>query len=87
LIIWHAVRNSAVPLLTIVGLQVNRFLGATVVIEAVFGLAGLGELILGATLQKDYVVIQGVVLIMAIFVIVTNLIVDVSYRLVDPRIR
>jgi peptide/nickel transport system permease protein len=87
LIIWHAVRNSAVPLLTIVGLQVNRFLGATVVIEAVFGLAGLGELILNATLQKDFVVIQGVVLVMAIVVIVTNLIVDISYRLVDPRIR
>jgi peptide/nickel transport system permease protein len=87
LIIWHAVRNSAVPLLTILGLQVNRFLGATVVIEAVFGLAGLGQLILSATLQKDFVVIQGVVLIMAIVVIVTNLIVDISYRLVDPRIR
>jgi peptide/nickel transport system permease protein len=87
LIIWHAVRNSAVPLLTIVGLQVNRFLGATVVIEAIFGLAGLGQLILNATLEKDFVVIQGVVLIMAIVVIVTNLIVDISYRLVDPRIR
>jgi peptide/nickel transport system permease protein len=87
LIIVHALKNSSVPLLTIGGLQVNRFLGATVVIEAVFGLSGLGQLIMNATLQKDFVVIQGVVLVMAVLVIATNIIVDFAYRLVDPRIR
>jgi peptide/nickel transport system permease protein len=87
LIICHSLKNSGVPLLTIVGLQINRFLGATVVIEAVFGLSGLGQLILNATLQKDFVVIQGVVLIMAVLVIATNILVDGAYRIVDPRIR
>lgn len=86
-VIRHALKNSSVPLLTIVGLQVNRFLGATVVIEAVFGITGLGNLIMNATLQKDFIVIQGVVLIMAVIVIFTNVLVDLSYRLVDPRIR
>jgi peptide/nickel transport system permease protein len=87
LVVWHAVRNSAVPLLTIVGLQVNRFLGASVIIESVFGLSGLGQLVYNATLEKDFIVIQGAVLVMAIFVIATNLVVDIAYRLVDPRIK
>ncbi|WP_134322045.1 ABC transporter permease [Cumulibacter soli] len=86
-VIRHALKNSGVPLLTIVGLQINRFLGATVVIDTIFGLGGLGSLIMGATLKKDMVVIQGVVLVMAVIVIMTNVIVDLSYRLVDPRIR
>lgn len=86
-VIGHALKNSSVPLLTIVGLQVNRFLGATVVIESIFGLGGLGQLIITATLQKDFVVVQGVVLITAFAVIVTNILVDLCYLLVDPRIR
>ena len=86
-LVWHALRNSAVPLLTILGLQVNQFLGASVIIETVFGLNGLGQLVYNATLEKDFVVIQGVVLVMAIFVIATNLVVDIAYRLVDPRIK
>ena len=87
LVIKHALKNSSVPLITILGLQVNRFLGATVVIEAVFGITGMGSLVLTATLQKDFTVIQGVILVMAVLVIVTNVIVDLLYRVVDPRIR
>lgn len=87
-IVWrHALKNAAVPLITILGLQVNRSLGATVVIETVFGIAGLGNLVVGATLQKDFPVIQGVILTMVLIVVLTNLLVDVAYRVVDPRIR
>ena len=86
-IMWRALKNCSVPILTIVGLLLNSYLGATVVIEAVFGIPGLGGLILNATLQKDYPIIQGVVLVMAVIVILTNLVVDIAYRLVDPRIR
>jgi peptide/nickel transport system permease protein len=87
-IVWrHALKNAAVPLVTILGLQVNRSLGATVVIETVFGIAGLGNLVVGATLQKDFPVIQGVILTMVLIVVVTNLLVDVAYRVIDPRIR
>jgi len=87
-IVWrHALKGSAVPLLTIVGLQVSRFLGATVVVEAVFGISGIGTLVVSAAQNRDYPVVEGVVVVMAVLVILTNFVVDVSYRLVDPRIR
>ncbi|WP_219415347.1 ABC transporter permease [Pseudonocardia nigra] len=87
-IVWqHALKNAALPLATVTGLLVNSFLGATVVIETVFGIPGLGSLVVGATLQRDFPVIQGVVLTMVVLVVVTNLLVDISYRLIDPRTR
>ncbi|MPY95798.1 MAG: ABC transporter permease subunit [Acidimicrobiia bacterium] len=87
-IVWrHAFKNASVPLVTILGLRINRLLGATVVIEAVFGIAGLGNLVVGATLQKDFPIIQGVILTMVVIVVFTNLLVDITYRLIDPRIR
>lgn len=87
-IVWtHALKGSAVPLVTIVGLQVSRLLGATVVVEAVFGIPGMGSLVVSAAENRDYPVVQGVVVVMAAIVILVNLVVDVSYRLLDPRIR
>lgn len=86
-IMLRALKNASIPLITIGGLVLNSFLGATVVIEAVFGISGLGGLILRSTLQKDYPVIQGVVLTMAVMVIIVNLIVDIAYRVIDPRIK
>lgn len=86
-VVLHALKNSAIPLLTVVGLEINAALGATVVVESVFGLSGLGNLIFSATLRKDYVVIQGVVLVMALIVITVNVVVDILYRVVDPRIQ
>jgi peptide/nickel transport system permease protein len=87
-IVWrHALKGAAVPLLTIIGLQVSRFLGAAVVVEAVFGIPGIGTLVVGAAQNQDYPVVEGVVLVMALIVIVVNFAVDVSYRLFDPRIR
>ena len=87
-IVWkHALKNSAVPLVTMLGLQINRSLGATVVIETVFGIAGLGSLVVGATLQKDFPIIQGVILAMVLIVVFTNLLIDIIYRVIDPRIR
>lgn len=86
-IVWlHALKNSSLPFATIIGIQVSRLLGSAVVIEAVFGLSGMGSLVVDATNQRDYAVIQGVVLVAAIIVLVTNTLVDISYRLLDPRI-
>lgn len=86
-IVWrHALKNAAVPLLTIVGLQINRFLGATVVIEAVFGISGMGTLAVAAAQKHDLPIVQGVVIVMVLVVVVTNLITDLAYRLFDPRI-
>ena len=86
-VIRRAFKNSALPTLTICGLVFNHFLGATVVIEAVFGVGGLGGQIVIGTLQNDYPIIQGVVLVTAVIVILVNLIVDLLYRVVDPRTR
>lgn len=87
-IVWvHAMRSAAVPLVTIVGLQVSRFLGAVVVVEAVFGISGIGTLVVSAAQNHDYPVVEGVVIVMALIVILVNFVVDVSYRLLDPRIR
>lgn len=86
--VWrHALKGAAVPLMTVIGLQVSRFLGATVVVEAVFGIAGVGTLVVGAAQNKDFPVVEGVVLVMAFMVILTNFAVDASYRIFDPRIR
>ncbi|WP_153505963.1 ABC transporter permease [Cumulibacter manganitolerans] len=86
-VVFRAFKNCAVPTLTIAGLVFNSFLGTTVVIEAVFGVGGLGGQIVTGTLQKDYPIIQGVVLITAAIVIVVNLVVDILYRVADPRTR
>jgi peptide/nickel transport system permease protein len=87
-IVWlHAMKGATVPMVTIIGLQVRWFLGAVVVVEAVFGIPGLGTLMVGAAQNQDYPVIEGVVLLMAAIVIVVNFAVDVCYLLVDPRIR
>ncbi|MCU1504709.1 MAG: putative oligopeptide transporter (permease) [Ilumatobacteraceae bacterium] len=87
-IVWrHALKNCAGQLITIFGLQVNRFLGATVVIEAVFAISGVGTLVVNATQKHDFRVVQGVVMVMVLVVLVTNLFVDIISRLFDPRIR
>jgi peptide/nickel transport system permease protein len=85
--IWkHALKNSGLPLATIIGLLVSRVLGATVVVEALFAIPGIGSLVVQATTQRDYPVIQGIVLVTALLVLATNLLVDIAYRIIDPRI-
>jgi peptide/nickel transport system permease protein len=86
-IIWrHGLGNVAVTLLTLTGLLFSRLLGATVVMEAVFAIPGLGSLIVVSTINKDFPVIQGVVLVLVMVVIVTNLIVDLLCTAIDPRV-
>jgi len=83
----HVLRNAMIPVLTIVGLEFGRLLSGTVVIEVVFARPGIGRLLVDAILKKDFQVVQGVVLVSAIFYLLVNLIVDLSYSFVDPRIR
>jgi peptide/nickel transport system permease protein len=86
-ILWkHGLKNVSVPLLTVIGLLINRLLGATVVIEAVFAIPGTGSLVVNAAIGKDFPVVQGVVLTMVILVIVVNLVVDALYSFLDPRV-
>ena len=83
----HALKNAAVPVITIIGIGVALLIGGAVVTESVFAIPGLGRLTLDAILRRDYPVIQGVVLIFSFVYVLVNLAVDLVYTLVDPRIR
>ncbi len=87
-VLWrHALRNALIPVLTILGLQFAFLLAGTIIIENVFYLPGLGRLIFQAITQRDLIVVEGVVMLLVATVIVINLIVDLSYAIVDPRLR
>jgi peptide/nickel transport system permease protein len=83
----HALRNAVLPVVTIAGIQMGNVLGGSVVVESVFAWPGLGRLLFEAVLQRDYPLLLGGLLFTATLVIVSNILTDASYRLVDPRIR
>ncbi len=83
----HTVRNALVPILTITGIQLATLLGGVIVVEVVFAWPGLGRLVYNAVAARDYPVIQGAVLLIAVLFLAINLLVDVLYAVVDPRIR
>ncbi|MFC3125466.1 ABC transporter permease [Pseudoroseomonas globiformis] len=86
-ILWqHGLKNVALTLLTVVGLVFNRALGATVAIEAVFAIPGTGSLVVAAATNKDFPVVQGVVFVLVLIVIGLNLLIDLLYSLLDPRV-
>jgi peptide/nickel transport system permease protein len=87
-VLWrHALRNAMIPVLTILGLQFAFLLAGTIIIENVFYLPGLGRLVFQAITQRDLIVVESVVMLLVASVIVVNLLVDLSYALVDPRLR
>lgn len=86
-IIRHVLRNALIPVVTIVGLQFGRLLGGTVVIETVFGRQGVGRVAIQALQTRDMPTIQGTVLFLALVYVGVNLLVDLSYAVLDPRIR
>jgi len=83
----HALRNALIPVVTVVGIQFGYLLGGTVVVEEIFGIPGMGRLVLYAIYQRDYPVVQAVVLLSACLFVLVNLMVDVLYAVLDPRIR
>jgi len=83
----HALRNAAVPILTVIGIGVALLIGGAVVTESVFGLPGLGRLTVEAVLSRDFPTIQTVILLFSVVYVVINLLIDVAYTLFDPRIR
>lgn len=82
----HALRNALIPVVTVVGLQLGFVLNGAVVIEIVFQRPGLGDLLVDAVFARDYPIVQGVVLVVAVSFVITNLLVDLTYRYLDPRI-
>jgi peptide/nickel transport system permease protein len=86
-ILWkHGLKNVSVPLLTVIGLQINRLFSATVVVEVVFAIPGMGGLVVPAALAKDFPVVQGVVLTMAVLNVLINFVVDAVIAYLDPRV-
>ena len=83
----HVLRNALIPVVTVLGLQLGTLIGGAVITEYVFALPGVGRLVVDAVFARDYPLVQGVVLLIAIGFIVSNLLVDVLYGLIDPRIR
>jgi ABC-type dipeptide/oligopeptide/nickel transport system permease component len=83
----HALKNALIPVVTIFGLQFGQLLAGTVVVETVFARPGLGRLIVDGILNKDFPMVQGVVLVVAVSYVVVNLLVDLVYAVLDPRIR
>ncbi|MFP5405115.1 MAG: ABC transporter permease, partial [Gammaproteobacteria bacterium] len=82
----HALKNAAVPIVTVIGIGIALLIGGAVVTESVFAIPGLGRLTVDAILRRDYPVIQGVVFVMVLIVIAINLVADVLYGLLDPRV-
>lgn len=83
----HIMKNSAIPIVTMIGLGVSHLISGVVVVETVFAIPGVGRLVVEAILQRDYPVIQGVTLLSSVVYILVNLFVDISYSFFDPRIR
>ena len=86
-VIKHAFRNALIPVLTVIGLTIATLIGGAVVTETVFGLPGVGNLIVSAVLRRDYPVIQGALLIISGLYVLINMAVDLLYAVVDPRVR
>jgi peptide/nickel transport system permease protein len=87
LILRHALRNALIPIVTIVGLQVGRLLAGSIIVETVFARQGVGQLAIDAILQKDYPLVQGIILLTASAYVIANLLVDISYGFINPKIR
>jgi len=86
-ILWrHGLKNVGITLVTVIGLVFNRKLGATVIIETVFAIPGMGYAVSYSTVNKDFVVVQGVILVFALIVVTVNLATDLAYALLDPRV-
>ncbi len=86
-VVRHAIRNALIPVITLVGLFVPYVIGGTVILERIFDIPGIGQLLLLAVQDRDYPVITGIFLMVGIFVIAVNLLVDLSYGLLDPKVR
>jgi len=83
----HALRNSLLPVLSVLGVSVSRLLGGAIVTETIFALPGVGILLIDSILGRDYPVVQGVIIVVTVGVFLTNLVVELGYALVDPRVR
>jgi peptide/nickel transport system permease protein len=83
----YALKNSLIPVITLIALQVRSIVGGSLLAEQVFSIAGIGRLILTSVMNRDYLVVQALVLVISGIVVFCNMLLDVAYGIVDPRIR
>jgi peptide/nickel transport system permease protein len=86
-VLKHSLKNAIIPVVTVLGLQIAQIAGGSVIIESIFGLPGMGQFLVEAITQRDYPVIQGINLLIVVIIVATNLLVDLFYAVIDPRIR
>jgi peptide/nickel transport system permease protein len=86
-VVRHMLKNSMIPIVTVLGFQIAGLIGGSVLIERVFGLPGVGRMALDATQSLDYQVVQAVVMLSAVAIVFANLVADLLYSVLDPRIR
>jgi len=86
-VLKHSLKNAIIPVVTVLGLQVAQIAGGAVIIETIFGLPGMGQFLVDAIVQRDYPVIQGINLLIVMIIVTINLLVDLTYAVMDPRIR
>lgn len=87
IVVRHELKNGLIPIVTIMGMQVGMIFGGSVIIETIFNIPGVGRLTVSALFEQDYQIVQASVLIMGMIILLTNLLVDISYAWLDPRIR
>lgn len=88
IVLWgHALRNALIPIITMIGLQLAFLIGGAVIVEVVFAWPGIGLLVVDSIFARDYPVVQGIILIIAVMVVLVNILVDIVYTVLDPRIR
>jgi peptide/nickel transport system permease protein len=86
-VVRHGLRNAMLPVVTVIGLSIGSFLSGAVLTETIFGLAGMGRMLYEGIVGRDYSIIQGATVVIAVIYVVVNLVVDISYAFLDPRIR
>ena len=86
-LLLHALKNAAVPIVTVIGIGIALLISGVVITETVFNIPGLGRLTVDAVLKRDYPIVQGLILVFAAAKVVVNLLIDISYAFLDPRIR
>jgi len=87
ILLVHALKPSSLTLVTVTGINIGRLIGGTVIVESIFALPGIGRLLVGAIYARDFIILQGAVLFVAVGFVVVNFIVDMLYAVLDPRIR
>jgi peptide/nickel transport system permease protein len=87
IVLKHALKNALIPVITLLGMEVRYILGGAVLVETVFNIPGMGRLVVTSVLEKDFIITQACVLVIAIGVLMANLLVDISYGWLDPRVR